>query len=144
MELSHIFLHLHVCCAVARAGDKGVSGTDEPSVQNQQASASYPGGVCNGRAVCIARVWSDTGITQRQFGSDLSKFLLDMGATAGSTSSAALVLPVALQRQALALGSGLVQSVVAAAIHIIPPMIPPPVWVNQPLPCAPMVIKAIA
>merc|ERR1712150_68799 len=37
-------------------------------------------------------------------------------------------------------GAGLVQSIVAAIVHFVPPLIPPPVWNNQPLPCAPMVL----
>lgn len=34
---------------------------------------------------------------------------------------------------------GMVQSMVAAALDIVPPLIPPPVWNNMPLPCAPMI-----
>jgi len=103
--------------------DKGVRPTIEtPAVHNGIAMASYPG-----------------GLTQRAFGTDLSKFLVNMGKSVGGSRSAALVPPAVMARQNLGLGAGLVQSVVSAAIHIIPPMIPPPVWVNQPLPCAPMV-----
>ena len=34
---------------------------------------------------------------------------------------------------------GQVQSIVAAVLDIVPPLIPPPVWNNMPLPCAPMI-----
>merc|ERR1711976_1063247 len=34
---------------------------------------------------------------------------------------------------------GMVQSMVAAALDIVPPLIPPPIWNNMPLPCAPMI-----
>merc|ERR1719169_155363 len=46
---------------------------------------------------------------------------------------------MALASQGLGLGGGLVQAAIAAVIHAAPPMIPPPIWNNQPLPCAPMV-----
>jgi len=103
--------------------DKGVRSENQAlAARMERAPAEYPGGP-----------------TQHKFGSDMSKNLLDMASSVESSSSGALVLSAALERQSLALGAGLVQSIVAAAIHIIPPMIPPPMWVNQPLPCAPMV-----
>merc|ERR1712232_129638 len=50
-----------------------------------------------------------------------------------------LALPMAIGMVALQMGLGMVQTVAASAIHIVPPLIPPPVWINMPLPCAPMV-----
>lgn len=79
------------------------------------------------------------GITQRSIGADLAKSMLKLSQAAAGPEGAATVASVALARQGLATGAGLVQSVIAAALHIIPPMIPPPAWTNQPLPCAPMV-----
>jgi len=69
---------------------------------------------------------------------DFSKLLLDIAAR-GPPGGPNLALPMALSSAALQMGMGLVQSVVAAIIHIVPPLIPPPVWINMPLPCAPMV-----
>jgi len=43
---------------------------------------------------------------------------------------------------ALGMGMGMVQSIVAAVLDIVPPLIPPPVWNNMPLPCAPMLTGA--
>lgn len=48
-------------------------------------------------------------------------------------------MPMALGVQAFQMGMGLVQTIAAAIVHIVPPLIPPPVWINMPLPCAPMV-----
>lgn len=85
------------------------------------------------RAVCCS------GVTQKAFGTDLSKTMLGLGQSAQGPAGAAAVLPVAAAGQGLSMGAGLVQTVLAAVIHIVPPLIPPPVWINKPLPCAPMV-----
>jgi hypothetical protein len=39
---------------------------------------------------------------------------------------------------ALSMTAAFVQELISNAIHIIPPMIPPPMWNNQPLTCMPM------
>ena len=78
------------------------------------------------------------GVTQA-FGTDLSKSMLGLSQNVGGPTGAALVAPVALASQGLSAGAGFVQAVLSAVIHIVPPLIPPPVWVNKPLPCAPMV-----
>jgi len=41
--------------------------------------------------------------------------------------------------QDLASAKGLVQSLIATVVHVVPPLIPPPAWNSQPLPCLPMV-----
>lgn len=33
---------------------------------------------------------------------------------------------------------GLVQAIVSVVLHVVPPLIPPPIWINMPLPCLPM------
>ena len=73
------------------------------------------------------------------FSFDLGKRLLDLSEHAHGPASAGLVAPMALASQALSTGMGLVQATVAAMIHVVPPLVPPPVWNNQPLSCAPMV-----
>jgi hypothetical protein len=37
------------------------------------------------------------------------------------------------------MGAGMIQSIVAAVLDIVPPLIPPPFWNKMPLPCAPMI-----
>lgn len=46
--------------------------------------------------------------------------------------SGAVAAAIALQIK------GLVQTVAAIVVQVVPPLIPPPVWINQPLPCLPM------
>jgi len=79
------------------------------------------------------------GITKRLFGFDFSKSLLDLSSKAKGPAAAGLVAPVALATTGLTMGAGLVQSIVAAVLDIVPPLIPPPIWNNQPLICAPMI-----
>merc|ERR1711904_16784 len=47
--------------------------------------------------------------------------------------------PLAIGMQALGMGMGMVQSIVASILDVVPPLIPPPAWNNMPLPCAPMI-----
>jgi len=79
------------------------------------------------------------GSVKKLFGFDLSKSLFDLSKTANGPAAAGLIAPMALATQSLGMGAGLVQSIISAVIHTVPPMIPPPAWNNQPLPCAPMV-----
>ena len=65
--------------------------------------------------------------------------MLGLSQNVGGPAGAALVPPVALASQGASAGAGFVQAILAAVIHIVPPLIPPPVWINKPLPCAPMV-----
>merc|ERR1711972_1045384 len=62
-----------------------------------------------------------------------------MASASSGPASAGLIAPMALATQSLGMGAGLVQSAVSAVIHTVPPLIPPPAWNNQPLPCAPMI-----
>jgi len=79
------------------------------------------------------------GATQMGFGANLAKTMQRMSELANGPTGAASLSNYSGARQKLALGAGLVQSVIAAAIHIVPPLVPPPAWTNQPLPCVPMV-----
>lgn len=49
-----------------------------------------------------------------------------------------LATPMALKTQAFRTSLGLVQTLAAGLVHIVPPLISPPAWINMPLPCAPM------
>merc|ERR1719188_2091270 len=62
-----------------------------------------------------------------------------MSQKADGPASTGLTVPMALASQGLSMGMGMVQSVIATLIHVVPPLIPPPVWNNQPLPCVPMI-----
>lgn len=79
------------------------------------------------------------GILKRVFGFDLSKLVYDLSMKATGPASAQGGLVAMLAMQALLQGAGMVQNLVSNAVHIIPPMISPPVWNNQPLTCMPMV-----
>jgi len=79
------------------------------------------------------------GVTSILFGTDFAKAVHDLSREASGPASAGLASVGALSTQNLKLGMGMVQSVIAALVHTVPPLIPPPTWNNQPLPCAPMV-----
>ena len=79
------------------------------------------------------------GVVGRVFGFDFGKELLDLSENANGPASAGLIAPMALSKQALSTGMGLVQSSIAAMLHVVPPLVPPPAWNNQPMTCVPMV-----
>ena len=81
---------------------------------------------------------SPGGVVGRVFGFDFGKDLLDLSEQANGPASAGLIAPMALASQALSAGMGLVQSSIASMLHVVPPLVPPPLWNNQPLTCAPM------
>jgi hypothetical protein len=78
------------------------------------------------------------GVVGSIFGFDMGKRLFDLSGHARGPASAGLVAPMALSTQALSTGMGLVQAALAAMIHVVPPLVPPPAWNNQPLSCVPM------
>jgi len=79
------------------------------------------------------------GSVKRLFGFDFGKMVFDVTKKAEGAGGAVVAPPLAIGMQALGLGMGMVQSVLAAVLDIVPPLIPPPVWINMPLPCAPMI-----
>ena len=72
------------------------------------------------------------------FSFDLGRRLYEFSQHVQGPASAGLVAPMALSSQALANGMGLVQAAIAALVHVVPPLVPPPAWNNQPLSCVPM------
>ena len=104
--------------AVAPHCDTGVEPTALPSVRGVGA---FPGGT-------VGSV----------FRTDWGKRLFDLSERAQGPASAALVAPYALSSQALSTGMGLVQAAVATMVHVVPPLVGPPAWNNQPLSCVPM------
>ena len=79
------------------------------------------------------------GVTGSVFGMDFGKRLFDLSVEANGPAGSGLVAPMALSSQALSTGMGLVQAGIAAVLHTVPPLVPPPAWNNQPLTCVPMV-----
>lgn len=79
------------------------------------------------------------GVVGSVFGFDLGKRLYDLSQHATGPASVGLVAPVALNAQALSTGMGLLQSSIAAMLHVVPPLVGPPAWNNQPLSCVPMI-----
>ena len=100
--------------------DKGVAMTAPPV--NVHGMSAFPGGV-------VGRVFSF----------DFGKHLFDLSQDAQGPAASGLITPMALTAQALSTGMGLVQSTIASTVHVVPPLVPPPMWNNQPLTCAPMV-----
>lgn len=79
------------------------------------------------------------GIVRRSLGFDLSKLVFDLAQKAEGPAGASMAMLAPLAMAALSQGAGTIQALVHTAVSIIPPMISPPVWNNQPLPCMPMV-----
>ena len=100
--------------------DKGIAAP-QPSPIADADIAVFPGGITN-------RVLPD-----------FSKVIADISENSWGGGGNQIATPLALGQQALQTGMGLVQSIASAVVHIVPPLIPPPVWINMPLPCAPMV-----
>ena len=109
----------HASGAVLPHCDKGVLPR---AVANVRGVAAFPGGT-------VGAV----------FGFDLGKRLFDLSGRARGPASAGLVAPFALSTQALSTGMGSVQAAIATMVHVVPPLVPPPAWNNQPLSCVPMV-----
>ena len=72
------------------------------------------------------------------FSFDLGRRLFEFSQHVKGPASAGLVAPMAMSTQALANGMALVQAAIASLVHVVPPLVPPPVWNNQPLSCVPM------
>ena len=76
------------------------------------------------------------GILSRIFGFDLGQLVMDLAQKASGPAAASGGLVGILLSQALLMGAGMLQSVIADAVHIIPPLIAPPL---KPITCLPMI-----
>lgn len=74
------------------------------------------------------------GILGRTFGFSFSKFMSGLTASGGGAGQSAGLATVAMS-----MGAGLVQSLAASVVHVVPPLVPPPAWNNKPIPCLPMI-----
>jgi len=72
------------------------------------------------------------GPISQLIGRDFAKEVHDLSREASGPATAGLASAAALNTQNLKLGMGMVQSVIAALVHTIPPLVPPPTWNNQP------------
>lgn len=79
------------------------------------------------------------GVAKKAFGSEFARSVLELSQHARGPAAAGLLPLTTLESENLKLGMSMVQTVIAALVHTIPPLIPPPAWNNQPLPCAPMI-----
>lgn len=80
------------------------------------------------------------GVAKRLFGFDLTKLMTGLASKAQGPAAAAAGIPGMLALQSLTNGAGLTKSILNVVLQVVPPMIPPPVWNNQPLPCVPLVV----
>lgn len=78
------------------------------------------------------------GIVNRVFGFDVGKFAYEQLEKLGVPSGASSLPVQMLSSMAITQAVGMIQTIISDALIIIPPMIPPPFWINQPLPCLPM------
>merc|ERR1712032_235795 len=78
------------------------------------------------------------GMVGKIFGYNFGKSMSDVTKKGQGSSGAQAALPMTLAVQGLGIGAGLVQSMLSSVLQTVPPLIPPPAWNNQPLPCVPM------
>ncbi|SJK85833.1 conserved Plasmodium protein, unknown function [Babesia microti strain RI] len=70
---------------------------------------------------------------------NLVKWIGNLLSQSKTTKSAESISPAVMALQGFSMVKGAVQTGVAVITDIVPPMIPPPFWINAPLPCLPMV-----
>ncbi|GAW79367.1 hypothetical protein, conserved [Plasmodium gonderi] len=73
------------------------------------------------------------------YGNNLSKWMKDSLEDIETPASIKEPGLANMLMQSLTMVKGLIQSVASSVVDIVPPLIPPPVWINRPLPCLPMV-----
>eukprot|EP00366_Plasmodium_knowlesi_P003650 XP_002261147.1 [Plasmodium knowlesi strain H] len=79
------------------------------------------------------------GAIRSAYGNNLSKWMKDSLEDIESPASIKEPGLANMLIQSLTMVKGLIQSVASSVVDIVPPLIPPPVWINRPLPCLPMV-----
>lgn len=98
-------------------------GPTDPKVVRPggRTSGQHPGGILSGVSGFSFSRFTD-GIT---------------GAATGPASGAGK--SAGLGAQAISMGAGMIQGLASSILYVVPPLIPPPVWNNKPLPCLPMI-----
>ncbi|SBS82121.1 conserved Plasmodium protein, unknown function [Plasmodium malariae] len=79
------------------------------------------------------------GPVRSTYGNNLSKWMKDSLENIESPESIKEPGLANMLIQSLTMVKGLIQSVASSVVDIVPPLIPPPIWINRPLPCLPMV-----
>ncbi|CRG94447.1 conserved Plasmodium protein, unknown function [Plasmodium gallinaceum] len=79
------------------------------------------------------------GPIRSTYGNNLSKWMKDSLENIETPESIKEPGLANMVMQSLTMVKGLIQSVASSVVDIVPPLIPPPVWINRPLPCLPMV-----
>ena len=72
------------------------------------------------------------------FGFDLGKYALEK-LSEGANNTSGTMPGQMLMMLAIQSTVGMIQTIISDALIVVPPLVPPPVWINQPLPCLPMV-----
>ncbi|ETB58468.1 hypothetical protein YYC_04064 [Plasmodium yoelii 17X] len=79
------------------------------------------------------------GPIRSSYGNNLSKLMKESLENVETIESSKEPGLANMLLQSLTMVKGLIQSVASSVVDIVPPLIPPPIWVNRPLPCLPMV-----
>lgn len=96
------------------------------------------------RAVAVKAVSAfPGGPLKRLFGFDLAKLTDKLASAAKGPASAGGSIAPMLLIQALQMGMGMVKGAVHMVLQIVPPLIPPPIWINKPISCLPMLTGSI-
>ncbi|GAB64855.1 hypothetical protein PCYB_032660, partial [Plasmodium cynomolgi strain B] len=119
--------------------DRGVSigvgaegrGTPRGVTRRGEKTAGGGGGMTN--------VEYPGGAIRSAYGNNLSKWMKESLEDIESPASLKEPGLANMLIQSLTMVKGLIQSVASSVVDIVPPLIPPPVWINRPLPCLPMV-----
>ncbi|CBZ53482.1 hypothetical protein NCLIV_032690 [Neospora caninum Liverpool] len=82
------------------------------------------------------------GPARNAFGFDLTKWMTGLLGRAQSEAGSKVPALSTMSMMSMTMLKGLIQSVAAAVIDVVPPFIPPPVWILRPLPCLPMLTGA--
>lgn len=78
------------------------------------------------------------GPIRSTYGSNLSKWMKDSLENVETSESLKEPGLSNMIIQSLIMVKGLIQAVASSVVDIVPPLIPPPFWINRPLPCLPM------
>ncbi|EUD65260.1 hypothetical protein C922_04389 [Plasmodium inui San Antonio 1] len=127
--------------------DKGVSGGVRSGLSSRVGAdgRTIPRGATKGRQTKEAGGGAATnveypgGAIRSAYGNNLSKWMKDSLQDIESPASIKEPGLANMLIQSLTMVKGLIQSVASSVVDIVPPLIPPPVWINRPLPCLPMV-----
>ncbi|KEG01599.1 hypothetical protein YYE_03697 [Plasmodium vinckei vinckei] len=79
------------------------------------------------------------GPIRSSYGNNLSKLMKESLENVETLESSKEPGLANMLLQSLTMVKGLIQSVASSVVDIVPPLIPPPIWINRPLPCLPMV-----